>query len=103
MNTKHGIVHILLSLCELATNRYGACEIRCIVGVLSSHIEQDELAGVATLLVCDVVEDYVVDSRSNDRCVGKTFRAVADKFMDEFGLDLILIHSRFQIAQYATK
>ena len=100
---QHGIVHLPLALGETAAHRDGAGQVARIIGVLGRDIQQEQVTGLALLVVLNVVEHVGIGPRGDDGGVGKAAGAVADKFVQQFGLHLVFPHPGLHKAEQPAK
>ena len=101
-HSQHGVVNFPLSPGESATDRNGSCQVGVVVRVAGRHIEQDELALAARLIILVVVKRAGVAAGGNDGVVGKP-AAATDELTRKLRLNFAFVHARLGHLEHAPK
>ena len=92
LGVEHQLIELALRLGEAAVDREGAGHVGGIAVVFAAGVDQQQLAVLQAGVVFGVVEDAAVLAAAEDRRVGR-LAAVAAKAVEDFGLDLVLVHA----------
>ncbi len=94
---QHELVQRALLGAEAAVGRKGARDVGGVAGIFAAGVDQAQLAGLEPGIAGGgvtgrIVEHAGVRAGGDDRRIGRSARAVAAEFVQQFGLDLVFVH-----------